>query len=101
MLAPLRRVARFFRLALVCLALIWSSAPAAATPITDAVALIAVGREAVAGRVRPAAPSNRAARAPEPAAPIFADEPCTGNLGAAGAPSPRRLLYLENRALLC
>jgi hypothetical protein len=100
-LAPLRRVARFVRLALVCLALVWSSAPAAATPITDAIALVALDCAAAAEGARPTARSDRAERAPEPAACISAGEPVTGRIGAARALSPPRRLYLEHRALLC
>jgi hypothetical protein len=100
--ASLRRVARFLRLALVCLALVWSNAPAAATPITDTVALIAVGRDAVAERARRAEPSDRAARAAaDPVARVSAGEHFAGRIRASRVPSPPRCLYLEHRALLC
>jgi hypothetical protein len=99
-LAPLRRIARFVRLALVCLALVWSSAPAAATPITDVVALVTVSREAAA-EYAVAEPSDRGARAPESAARLSAAEPFTGRITESRAPSPPRRLYLDHRALLC
>jgi hypothetical protein len=99
--APLRHVARFVRLALVCLALVWSSAPATATSITDVIALVAVNREAVGESARLAEPSHCVARAAEPAARVAAGEPVTTHRRAARAPSLPRRLYLEHRALLC
>jgi len=100
-LAPLRHVARFLRLALVCLALVWSSAPAAAAPITDAVTLVAVSREALAEKAGPAAPSKAAGHAPAAAARVPGRERLAARLRAARAPGPPRRLYLEHRALLC
>jgi hypothetical protein len=106
-LAPLRRIARFVRLALVCLTLVWSSAPAAAAPLTDGIALVADVRAWTTARATAtahptAARSVRAESAVGRAAPrdeaspsaewISPDEP---------ARRPRRRLYLEHRSILC
>ena len=97
--APLHRVVRLLRLALVCLALVWSSAPAATAPITDTIVLVAVTRDPPAQR---APPADRVAPTPEePAAQAADDAPAAGPITGARPPSRPRRLYLEQRALLC
>lgn len=98
--APLRHVLRILRLTLVCLALVWSSAPAAAAPVTDTIALIALvasGRDAAAERDTPV---DGVTRTPEPVASASDGEPSPGPITATRTPSPPRRLYLEHRALL-
>lgn len=96
--ASLRRALRLLRLALVCLALVWSSAPAAAAPITDTIAWVAVARAAAPPARAPAMPAAPA-RAPVPH--IAACAPLGQKITATHAPPPPRRLYLEHCALLC
>jgi hypothetical protein len=101
-LASLRRLARALRLALLCITLAWSSAPAPAASATDAVALIFGADWTVAEHTR-AEGSDRTAPARELAtgAARGEGEPIARRFTAARAWSRPRRLYVEHRALLC
>ncbi|APR84967.1 Hypothetical protein A7982_10316 [Minicystis rosea] len=102
MTATARRLLRYLRLALVCLTLVWSTAPASAAPITDTIVLVAGAAPPPANRAAPqprlalrttAAP--RATTAPAVLAPAAGFTPKT-----ASRPRPPRRLYIEQCALL-
>ncbi|MFT3775033.1 MAG: hypothetical protein QM820_57530 [Minicystis sp.] len=98
--AALRRVLRHLRLALVCLTLVWSSAPASAAPITDAIVLVAAAHAPPAEAAAPR-PRVRVERAPESVAPIAEGTYSVGPVREARDPRPARRIYIEQRALLC
>lgn len=99
--ASFRRIVRVLRLALLCLTLAWSSAPAAAAPATDAIALI-VGAHRTAAERAQAAPSDRATDVRELVARVSQGErePLASRSTAPSAWSPSRRLYIELRSLL-
>jgi hypothetical protein len=97
-----RRVARVLRLALLCLTLAWSSAPAAAAPAQDAIALFVGARRTAAERAL-AEPSGRATHVRELAEHAFQgeSEPRASRFTAPRAWSLPHRLYIEHRSLLC
>jgi hypothetical protein len=96
--STLRRALRFLRFALVCLALSWGSAPAAAAPLTDTIVLVVASRAPAAAAALAPRPAVERALGPA-AAPVTAA--ASPSLVAPSAPCPPRRLYLEQRALLC
>jgi hypothetical protein len=98
-LARLRHLARFFRLALVCLTLAWTSAPAASAPVADTIALVAL--TPAAAKRPPADPADRATQAPKQASHEHGGQPLPNRPAPLRGPGAPRRLYLEHRALLC
>jgi hypothetical protein len=101
-LVSLRRIARVLRLALLCLTLAWSSAPAPAASTTDAIALI-VGAQRTAAEHAQAEPTDRATPVRELATRTSPGEsrPLASRFTAPRAWSLPRRLYVEHRSLLC
>lgn len=93
--AGLRRVLRLLRLALVVLALAWTTAPAASAQVTDAIVLVVAAAQRPLPSAGPAVPARPARRA---SARVRVE--VRAPRAAAHRP-PARRLFLELRVLLC